>query len=663
VAGGVPDPALPRTPRRGYTCRVPVLVSSELSKAFGPQIVLDNVALSIEEGERIGLVGVNGSGKSTLARIVAGVEQADGGNIAVRSDAHVAYLPQEPSFDPARTVRQIAAEGLGEWMQARERHDAAVTALSSGKAATDSMLAQQADAAADVDRLGGWDRMYQVDTVLDHLGLHDPGALVSTLSGGELRRLAIAQILVSRPDLAILDEPTNHLDVETIEWLERYFLEEFRGALLLITHDRYVLDRVAQRTLELDRGRLFSYDGGYEDYLEAKAERLALENRTESNRQNFLRTELEWLGRQPKARSTKQKARIARAIEAVQTLAPPTEGRVNLSMDGPRTGKTILELHDLRLRLGDKLLVDKLNLLLGKGERIGIVGRNGTGKTTLLRAILGQVAPESGHVVVGTNSKLAYFDQARSGLDDARSIFDNVGEGSKTIQVSGRPVEVTSYLGRFLFDASKQRQPVGSLSGGERARVALAILMRDGGNVVLLDEPTNDLDVATLSALEEMLLESEGTALVVTHDRWFLDRVATSLLVFEGDGRVVLYPGNYETWRRLKAEQAAREAEEQAARATPQAKPMASARPPKPKSKALTWSEQRELEGIMDRIEQAEAEVGELEEKLADPSLYSQRSGEIASLKNALERAKEAASALTSRWEELESRAAAARED
>lgn len=642
---------------------MPVLVASALFKAFGPQVVLDNVALSIEEGERIGLVGVNGSGKSTLARILAGAEQADSGNIAVRSDAHVAYLPQEPSFDPSRSVRQIAAEGLGEWMQARERHDTAVAALSADKGETSALLDQQARAAADVERLGGWDRMYQVETVLDHLGLHHPDALVSTLSGGELRRLAIARILVARPDLAILDEPTNHLDVETIEWLERYFLEEYRGALLLITHDRYVLDRVAMRTLELDRGRLFSYDGGYEDYLEAKAERQAQENRTESNRQNFLRTELEWLGRQPKARTTKQKARIQRAIEALQTNAPPVERRVNLSMDGPRTGKTILELHDLRLRLGTKLLVERLNLLLGKGERIGIVGRNGNGKTTLLRAILGQVAPESGSVVVGTNSKLAYFDQARSGLDDTRSILENVGEGSKTIQVAGRPVEVTSYLGRFLFDASKQRQPVGSLSGGERARVALAILMRDGGNVVLLDEPTNDLDVATLSALEEMLLESEGTALVVTHDRWFLDRVATSLLVFEGDGKVVLYPGNYETWRRLKAEQAAREAEEQSERAAP-SKPTPSAKPPKPRSgKTLTWSEQRELDGIVDRIERAEAEVGELEEKLADPTLYSQRSGEIASLKNALEKAKETAATLTVRWEELEARASAARED
>lgn len=635
---------------------MPVLVASDLQKAFGPQIVLDAVALSIEEGERIGLVGVNGSGKSTLARILALADQPDSGSIAVRSEARVAYLPQEPTFDPDRSVRQIAAEGLGAWTEARDRHDAAVASLSSGRGDTAALVEQQARAAADVERLGGWERMYQVEAVLGHLGLRDPEALVATLSGGELRRLALARILVARPDLAILDEPTNHLDVETIEWLERYLIEEHRGALLLITHDRYVLDRVAQRTLELDRGRLFSYDGGYEDYLEAKAERQGLEARTESNRQNFLRTELEWLGRQPKARTTKQKARIQRAIEALGTSAPPPERRVALSLDGPRTGKTILELHDLRLRLGDKLLIDGVTLLLGKGERLGIVGRNGTGKTSLLRAILGQLQPESGSVVVGVNSKLAYFDQARSGLDDARSIHDNVGEGRKTIQVAGKPVEVTSYLGRFLFDASKQRQPVGSLSGGERARVALAILMRDGGNVVMLDEPTNDLDVATLSALEQMLLESDGTALVVTHDRWFLDRVATSLLVFEGDGKVVLYPGNYETWRRLKAEQAAREAEALAARSAP-AQPSPSVRPPKPKNaKALTWSEERELEGIVERIEQAEAQVSALEEQLADPTLYSRRAGEVAGLKTSLEHAKRLAGSLTARWEELEAK-------
>ena len=636
---------------------MPVLVASDLQKAFGPQIVLDAVALSIEEGERIGLVGVNGSGKSTLARILALADQPDSGSIAVRSEARVAYLPQEPTFDPDRSVRQIAAEGLGAWTEARDRHDAAVASLSSGRGDTAALVEQQARAAADVERLGGWERMYQVEAVLGHLGLRDPEALVATLSGGELRRLALARILVARPDLAILDEPTNHLDVETIEWLERYLIEEHRGALLLITHDRYVLDRVAQRTLELDRGRLFSYDGGYEDYLEAKAERQGLEARTESNRQNFLRTELEWLGRQPKARTTKQKARIQRAIEALGTSAPPAERRVALSLDGPRTGKTIIELHDLRLRLGDKLLIDGVTLLLGKGERIGIVGRNGTGKTSLLRTILGQLQPESGSVVVGVNSKLAYFDQARTGLDDARSIHDNVGEGRKTIQVAGKPVEVTSYLGRFLFDASKQRQPVGSLSGGERARVALAILMRDGGNVVMLDEPTNDLDVATLSALEQMLVESDGTALVVTHDRWFLDRVATSLLVFEGDGKVVLYPGNYETWRRLKAEQTAREAEALASRSA-FAQPSPSVRPPKPKSaKALTWSEARELEGIVDRIEQAEAQVSALEEQLADPTLYSRRAGEVAGLKTSLEHAKSLAGSLTARWEELEAKA------
>ena len=385
---------------------------------------------------------------------------------------------------------------------------------------------------------------------------------MSTLSGGDRRRVALARILVARPALAVLDEPSNHLDVETVEWLERYLIDEFPGALLLITHDRYLLDRVAQRTLELDQGSLYDYEGGYEEYLEAKAERQAHEARTEGNRQNFLRTELEWLRRQPKARSTKQKARIGRA-EAAKSAPPPKVDRTTvLAMDTTRTGKTILEFKDLSLALGGRTLVSGLSFILTPGERLGIVGRNGTGKTTLLRAILGEQAPSAGEVVVGKNTRIAYFDQHRADLDESASIFDNVADNNSRITLGGQTIEVRAYLERFLFDPYKQRQPVGSLSGGERARVALAKMLSRGANLIILDEPTNDLDVNTLRALEEGLEGFAGCAVISSHDRWFLDRIATHIMAFEGDSKVVWYEGNYSEYEADRKRRLGKEADQ-----------------------------------------------------------------------------------------------------
>ncbi len=640
---------------------MPVLIATDLHKSFGPQAVLRGCSLSIHSGERVGLVGVNGSGKSTLARVLAHVEQPDTGTVALRGGAAVAYLPQEPELELDKTPRQIVIAGLRAWSEAKARHEAIGAALAAGDSDTSRLVDEQARAAADVDRLGGWNVMHEVETVLGRLGITALDTAAELLSGGERRRVAIARILVSRPDLAILDEPTNHLDVETIEWLERHLLEEHAGALLLITHDRYVLDRVVQRTVEIDRSRLFSYDGGYEEYLEAKAERQALETRTEGNRQNFLRTELQWLARMPKARTTKQKARIQRAVETISTGAPPLERTVSLALSAPRTGKTILELQRLRLAWGETTLVEDLSLILGKGERVGVVGRNGTGKTTLLRAILGEIQPQSGSIVLGAHTRIAYFDQARAGLDDHKSVFDNVGQGRKRVEVGGQSVEVAAYLGRFLFDAAKQRQPVGALSGGERARVALAKMLLDSGNLVLLDEPTNDLDVATLSALEEMLIEFSGTALVVTHDRWFLDRVATSILAFEGQGRVVRYPGNYETYRRLKAQAAEREVNERRSIAVESQTPRPRCARPKSR-RALTYAEQKELDGILERIEEAEGLVRHLQQQLSDPSLYAERRNEVAGLQEQLNRTQQAVARLVARWEELETKRADAGE-
>jgi len=641
---------------------VPVLVAQGLFKSFGERRILDDVSVSIHSGERVGLVGANGSGKSTLARILAGLEPYEGGSVGVRRGASVAYLAQEPALDPAKTARDIVLMGLGEWSREKARHEELSAQIGRGEGDLAALSRAQAEAAAQIEHLGGWDRMHKVDEILGHLGISRPDAPTAELSGGDKRRVALANLLISPPALLVLDEPSNHLDTETIGWLERYLVEDFPGALLLVTHDRYLLDRVVERTLELARGKLYSYEGGYEAYLEAKAERLLLEARTEQNRQNLLRTELEWLRRQPKARSTKQKARIQRAESAKESAPPPKERTAKLLAEAARGGKTVVELKKLSLSMAGRVLMKDLDFVLAAGERVGVVGKNGTGKTTLLRAILGEVAPASGEIVIGKNTKIGYFDQHRSGLDEDKSIFENVASAGNKIELGGQPIEVRSFLERFLFDPHAQRQPVKSLSGGERARVALAKMLSQSHSLLILDEPTNDLDLPTLSALEGMLVEYGGSALVVTHDRWFLDRVATSILVFEGEGRVVRYAGGYQDFlsQRAAAEEAkAAEVVEVKASALPKEKEKP-AKAAGAKSKGLTWGEQRELEGIMEKIEVAENEVKALETTLADPSFYSSRAAEAAGMNKKLEEAKAKASSLVSRWEELEEKQAAA---
>ena len=640
----------------------PVLSAQGLHKAFGARAILDGVSVSIHPGERIGLVGLNGAGKTTLARVLAGLDLPDSGTLARRRGATFGVLEQEPRFDPDLTARDVALEGLAAWSEAKARHEAAGAALARGDGDTEALLHEQSAAAEDVERYGGWDVSHKALAILDHVGIANPEARVGTMSGGERRRVALAKILVGRPDFAVLDEPSNHLDVETIEWLETFLSEEYPGALLLITHDRYLLDRVATRTWEIDKGQVYSYEGGYEEYLEAKTERLAQEERTEGNRQNFLRRELEWLRRQPKARTGKQKARIQRAETAKAVIAPKLDVRATLTAETSRLGKTVLELKDLSLDIAGRRLVNHFDLLVGRGERIGVVGKNGTGKTTLLRALLGEIEPATGEIEIGQNTKIAYFDQHRAGLDEAASVFDNVGGAKGRVEIGGQNLDIYSYLERFNFDRHKQRQPVGSLSGGERARVALAKLLAQRANLFLFDEPTNDLDVQTLSALEEMLTEMDGSAIVVTHDRWFLNRVATAVLAFEGGGKIVRYAGTYDDYR---AQKAAGEAQAAAATPVPREKSPAASEPPKKpapsaSAKGLTYAERQELEKIMDRIEAAEATVAELTAALGDPSLHARRGHEVPALLARVEAARTEAAALTARWEELETKREAA---
>ena len=660
---------------------MPVLDVIGLRKVVSDRTLFEDVTLTIRRGEKVGLVGRNGAGKSTLGRVLAGLEPADGGRIARRREAVVDYLAQEPVFGAERTIRDVVLEGLAAWTTARSRFDALSeqVAVEADPTEQTRLAEEQARLGDAIERLGGWEREHEALAIVSDLGLPDPERRIGTLSGGETRRVALARLLVAKPDLAILDEPTNHLDIDTIEWLEAHLAERFPGAILLISHDRRVLDAVTTRTLELHDGRVDSYDGGYAAHLIAKAEREAHADRTERNRQNFLRREVEWLRRQPKARGTKQKARIERAEAALDIRAPREDRRAELRLSAERQGKTILEAKGLVVERDGRRLVDGLDLALRPGERVGIVGPNGSGKTSLLLAIVGRLAPGGGEIVVGANTRIGYLDQARSGLADGDTVLEAAVGDATEVAFGEERLSVGSYLERFLFERPKQRLRVGELSGGERARVCLARLLSGRCNLLLLDEPTNDLDVDTLAALESMLVDFGGSVLVVSHDRWLLDRVATSILAFEGDGRAEYHVGNYSDYAavRVRAARAGgreaahpRRAESTSGAGAATAGTVASAAPSgrgeaasakaanAAKPKRLSFAEQRELDGMLDVVAAAEEKLEALQARLADPSTYQGEGGAVAELRAELERAEAEVARLTARWEALESPAA-----
>lgn len=637
---------------------MPILTAKGLSKAFGAAPLFSDIDLAIARGERIGLVGANGTGKSTLAKILAGLEHSDSGELALRRGAKVAYLEQDPSFDPSKSALEIVSSGLREWRGVLDRLERVAAALKDGDGDLDSLLEEQAALTEELERLGGWDRDHEARSTLNQLGVADAERAVGGMSGGELRRVALARLLISRPDLAILDEPTNHLDIETIEWLEQHLNDRFEGAILLISHDRYFIDAVVDRVLEIARDGVFSYEGGWFEYLEGKAEREAQQARAESNRQNFLRTELEWLRRSPKARTTKSKSRVDRAKAAI--AAKPSGGRAALRIQAmtERSGNRIVEIEDLKLEIAGRTLLEGFSLHMVKGDRIGIVGPNGAGKTTLLEAIAGSFVPAGGKIVLGKRTELVYLDQKRSGLIDEENIFENVGGGRERVDFNGRAMDLRSYLARFQFSPEEVRKPVAALSGGERARVALAKLLLRPANLFLFDEPTNDLDAMTLGALEQSLLDLDANAFIVSHDRHFLDRVATHILELDGEGNATLYVGDYSTYRALKKDaegaKRAREAtnEAPAVKAGTQAKPAAPAA--QKRKSGLTYGEEIELGKLMPEIEALEVKLAELEEALCDPAVYEGTGEKGAAL--AAERDEKAAVLETKmeRWMELE---------
>jgi ATP-binding cassette subfamily F protein uup len=617
---------------------------------------MDGVGFALGENDRVGIVGRNGCGKSTLFRILAGLESEDSGTIARKKGLTVGFLSQRPSLDPDKSVRQILEEHLGEAQQMLKRHEELSHQL--GEAQGDELerlLELQHTVQSWLDHHAAWNLDHRISEMCTRFGIEDPEALVGTLSGGWSQRVALAGILLSRPDLLLLDEPTNQLDADTVQWLEEH-LSNYPGTLLLVTHDRYFLDRVVTRMFEMDRGELIAYTGGYSAYLGQKADRLALEERGQTRLLNLLRREEAWLSRGAKARTTKQKARIGRVedLRGQKTGGPRRELSFNLDT-GKRLGTTIIDARSLTVDLGGQRLIESLDFSMRKGERVGILGPNGCGKTTLIRALLGQLEPTSGEVIVGKNSLVGYIDQERTGLDDTLTVGDSVSD-NHWVTVGGpggRKRHKIGYLEDFLFSAEDQRAPVSTLSGGERARLLLARLMLKGANVIVLDEPTNDLDLPTLQLLDAALCDFEGSVLMVTHDRYFLDRVATGILNFEGEGKVLFYEGNYEIFKRLKKLQKAELTlkVENAAKVAKKKKAQS-----KPKKSGLNFKEKREFEEIETKIEALEEKKGKLELQLSNPTAVSGGHNRLKKLSSQLIELEGVLLELMERWEFLEAK-------
>jgi energy-dependent translational throttle protein EttA len=525
-----------------------IYTTYKLARHYPPdRTVLENISISFYPGAKIGVIGSNGAGKSSLLRIMAGLDDGFSGEARLTPGFTVGYLAQEPELDPAKDVKGNVLDGVREVHGLIEQYNAVMARWSEPDADYEAIGAEQAALEDRIAATDAWSLERNVDIAMDALRCPPDDSDVSTLSGGEKRRVALCRLLLSHPDLLLLDEPTNHLDAESVEWLER-FLQEYSGTVVAITHDRYFLDNVAQWILELDRGRGMPFEGNYSGWLEQKLERLATEERAGSARQRTLARELDWVRLAPRARQAKGKARLG-AYEKL--LAEANDAKVatrELEIaipPGPRLGDSVIEVKDLRKAFGDKLLIDDLTFSLPKAGIVGVIGANGAGKTTLFRMIIGQEKPDGGSITIGDTVQLEYVDQSRDDLQADKTVYEEISGGNEFIKVGPRELPARAYVSSFNFKGTDQQKPVGKLSGGERNRVHLAKLLKSGGNVLLLDEPTNDLDVDTLRALEAGLESFPGCAVVISHDRWFLDRIATHVLAFEGDSVVRWFEGNF----------------------------------------------------------------------------------------------------------------------
>ncbi len=539
-----------------------VMTMNRVAKVVPPKrFILKDISLSFFPGAKIGVLGLNGAGKSTLLKIMAGVDKEIDGEITWQNDLKIGYLPQEPQLDPEATVRQAVEEGMGEVMQAQAKLDAVYAAYAEPDADFDALAAEQARLEA-IIAAAGTDASTQMEIAADALRLPPWDAKIGHLSGGEKRRLALCRLLLSRPDMLLLDEPTNHLDAESVEWLEQ-FLHRFPGTVVAVTHDRYFLDNAAEWILELDRGEGIPWKGNYSSWLDQKEKRLEQEKRQQESRAKAIKHELEWVRQNPKGRQAKAKARLNR-FEELSSYEYQSRNETNeiFIPVADRLGNKVIEFHNVSKGFGDRLLIDDLSFTIPPGAIVGVIGPNGAGKSTLFKMITGKEQPDSGSIVIGDTVKIAAVDQTREGLPNDKTVFEAISGGLDILQVGKFEMSSRAYLGRFNFKGGDQQKTVGVLSGGERGRLHLAATLLKGGNVLLLDEPSNDLDVETLRALEEALLEFAGCALVTSHDRWFLDRIATHILAFEGDSKVVFFDGNYNEYeadkRKRLGEEAAR---------------------------------------------------------------------------------------------------------
>jgi len=541
-----------------------IYTMNRVGKVVPPKrIILRDISLSFFPGAKIGVLGLNGSGKSTLLKIMAGNDKDIEGEARAQPGIKVGYLPQEPELDEAKTVREIVVEGVGDVQSLIDRFNAISDRFAEPMSDDEmnKLMDEQAKMQDKIDAVGGWELERKLEIAADSLRLPPWDAVVGKLSGGEKRRVALCRLLLSKPDMLLLDEPTNHLDAESVAWLE-HFLDEYPSTVIAVTHDRYFLDNVAEWILELDRGHGIPWQGNYSSWLEQKEQRLAQENRQQDALAKTLKRELEWVRTNPKARQAKSKARLQRYEElASQEFQKRNETNEIYIPPGDRLGDLVLECKDLRKGFGERLLIDSLSFSLPAGGIVGIIGPNGAGKTTLFRMLSGIEKPDSGEIRLGPTVKLAYVDQSRQSLTDKNTVWQEISGGLDLIKVGNYETSSRGYVGRFNFKGVQQQQLIGDLSGGERNRVHLAKVLKSGGNVLLLDEPTNDLDIETLRALEEALVAFPGCAVVISHDRWFLDRIATHILAFEGDSQVVWFEGNYqeyvEDFKRRKGEDAA----------------------------------------------------------------------------------------------------------
>ena len=524
-----------------------------VSKVIPPQkTIIKNIYLSFFYGAKIGVLGLNGSGKSTLLRIIAGLDKSFTGDVVWSPGYTVGMLEQEPQLDPQKTVLEVVEEAVLEIKNLLKEFDEINEAFGDAEADFDKLLARQGEVQEKLDHFNAWELDNRLEKAMDALRCPDPTALINTLSGGEKRRVALCRLLLQEPDVLLLDEPTNHLDAESVEWLEQH-LRQYKGTVIAVTHDRYFLDNVAGWILELDRGEGIPWKGNYSSWLEQKQNRLAKEEKTESRRQKTLQRELEWVRMSPKARQAKSKARIGAYEKLLSEENRQKEDKLELFIPaGPRLGNKVIEVQGVSKSFGDKLLYENVSFSLPPAGIVGIIGPNGAGKTTMFKLITGQLQPDSGSFEVGETVKLAYVDQEHNQLMAEKSVFETVSDGNDWVMLGGKQSNARAYVSKFNFNGADQEKKIANLSGGERNRVHLAMMLKEGANVLLLDEPTNDLDVNTLRALEEGLENFAGCAVVISHDRWFLDRIATHILAFEGDSQVTYYEGNYSEYEEAR---------------------------------------------------------------------------------------------------------------